>query len=435
MNSNFYSHIILGNTNELFLEEVFLLPTKQISQLLDDYAYAANRSIYYESDNKIIILPKIFDERLREHYIKHIGYQNVVHWYPNKQEDSLCLAILKDEQLFAKLQEVIAAHPKIVLTAYAYTKEFDLLVKTLREKGLEFSLDNEPTTLDIVRELNSKTAFRLLMETVESQIGEQIIPKGKICDTVDQAVALMEDFIEKTQPFVIKSNNGASGRGVILSENIPTQKTLDYFYARLKADKMWEQSQIVVEEKIIAPVVFSPASELIITDTDIVYTYWYIQTLTDKGECFGALIGQEYASQKVQESLQHQSLLIAKAYQQKGYRGFLGIDFIVDAQENVYAIETNARRTGVTHGYDILKFIYGKQWVNQHTYVCNYWEFQKNIQDLQTLLNILKPLIYDGKKGIIILNFSSDLNELSFLIVACNKQEIDIYVEQLSTLI
>lgn len=78
MNKHNYSHIIIANTNELFLEEVSLLPQDSQEHLLEEYVYAANRAIFYESDNKVIILPRPFDSKLRQKYTQQIGYKNVI---------------------------------------------------------------------------------------------------------------------------------------------------------------------------------------------------------------------------------------------------------------------------------------------------------------------------------------------------------------------
>jgi hypothetical protein len=427
-------YLILANTTELFLHETFLMTGDARNDLLNEDNCYANRAMFYEGDNKIVILPLPMEPILVETYRRQLGYQNVTYWYPSVYTNhSLCKSILNDSTLFQKVVETIVQNPNIIITSYAYSPDFEDFINHLKSFGLKFQLDNAPTHLPVVRKLNAKANFRRVAEAIEREIGIQLIPKGKIVANLESALCEIRSFILAKTGFVVKANYGAAGRGLFLSPPIPTENTRIQFLECVEKDPIWTDSELVVETKIIAKSVHSPSIELKIADHNIEITYLCNQILNENGAFLGIALGKNVLSPMIENQMRRTALLIANAYQSMGYRGFFDIDFVIDDAQNAFAVETNARRTGGTHVYDLLRFRYGADWAEKVFVASNdSWKMNQQFKNSVDVLERFKNLLYNGEEGLIITNFSTALDIFGFVLIAKTLERLQFQLDQLN---
>jgi hypothetical protein len=433
MNFKSFSYLIIANIDELFLPETFLLTGKALDEAFHEGNYGANRAMFYEGDNKIVILPLPIEPILIETYRQQLGYQNVIYWYPMVYTgQSLCKSVLNDSNLFQKIVETIIQNPNIIVTSYAYSLDFEALIHCLKQFDLKFQLDNVPTDTSIVRKLNSKAHFRRVAEAIERETGIQWIPKGKIVAHLEAALTEIRSYIKAKTGFVVKANHGATGRGLFLSPPIPTENTIVSFLESVEQDPIWTSSELVVETQIIAKLVHSPSVELKISENNITITYLCNQILDEKGAFLGILLGKNVVSPTVETQMRHTATLIAKAYQSMGYRGFFDVDFVIDDAQKAFAVETNARRTGGTHIYDILRYLYGADWQEKIYAASNdSWELNQPFKNGAELLERFKSRLYNGEEGLIITNFSIELGVFGFVLIAKTAESLQTQLDKM----
>jgi len=147
----------------------------------------------------------------------------------------------------------------------------------------------------------------------------------------------------------------------------------------------------------------SPSAELFVTDSEVKITYLCGQIVSN-GEFQGTIVGKDAIPNKIVEEINDSALEIGKHFQSLGYRGIFDIDYVISKNGVVYAVETNARRTGGTHVYDLARRLFGDDYIN-HCFISNdHFEYSNNITSIAELLEKVSKLIYskDSQSGIVI---------------------------------
>ncbi len=93
----------------------------------------------------------------------------------------------------------------------------------------------------------------------------------------------------------------------------------------------------------------------------------------------------------------------------------------------IYAVETNTRRTGGTHTYDVARHLFGDDWSSK-AYLLSHDSFRyaETLVEPDELLSKLKPILYPigQKQQGIILTLASQWDPiLGYIVVAQNRTE------------
>jgi len=153
-----------------------------------------------------------------------------------------------------------------------------------------------------------------------------------------------------------------------------------------------------------------------------------LRTNTDRyGEFLGVGIGSEAVPICLKRQLEEIAEIIGNKYYELRYRGFFDVDFVISKTGVPYAIETNNRRTGGTHVYDIGKRVFGNN--NSHWgYLLSedYLVYGDRLSKDESILERVSDLMFRGggsKKGIIITLLGSKDPFLGYVAVGQNKRE------------
>ena len=84
-----------------------------------------------------------------------------------------------------------------------------------------------------------------------------------------------------------------------------------------------------------------------------------------------------------------------------GYRGYFDIDVVVAKNsKEIYLIETNTRRTGGTHVYDIAKKLFGTKWEKKNFLISNdQFCYGKKVIAPKIIFDKIKNLLYPMKNS------------------------------------
>lgn len=185
---------------------------------------------------------------------------------------------------------------------------------------------------------------------------------------MDDVIQVVSWFFEKNKSCALKSNFGESGwRTLFIKyDDFENEKeAIDYIKKEFKRDSIWDSNLILVEEYIKPNhnnSSGSPSSELFLSSKGVEITYVCDQILGADGDFLGVAIGKSVLNEEIIKEIKTISITIGKRFWNLGYRGFFDIDFILSDNNTLYIIETNMRRTGGTHVYDVANSIYGKNW-------------------------------------------------------------------------
>lgn len=391
----------------------------------------SERALFWQEDNKIIITPYLIQEALIKKHIESGHFKNVENLSPSRIDISLSEAIAEDTKLFDSLVEIIKDNPGIKISSYAVTEKFLSLMDKLNGNKLNFSI-NEQTTPNsewTISYLDSKAGFRSEVQKLQSSFTERIIPEGFVCKNKKEAINVAEWFYKNGQSCVVKANYGESGWGLIIV-NKEDSNSISSLEGKLNSDPIWEDTLIIIEEFIRPNTKIgggSPSVEVLVDSFGAKITYGCGQTIVNQREFIGIAMGKDFLSDQTKRGLYEISRAIGKRYWKLGYRGFFDIDFVISSQGKPYAIETNTRRTGGTHVFDIARNIFGKSWEKSAYFISqDFFVYGNKKIPVEGIIDKLSDIIYpikDSRSGIFITIADRWSPSYGFVIVASNSRE------------
>lgn len=428
-------HILIANEAEAFAKIIGTISDKKTRAARINFEnYLANRSLFWEGDNKIIITSCPIDPVLLKVTNHKFGIKNIVNWCPLKIKMNLSNSILQDRNLLGKLKKTIRKTPFIKISPYAYTREFQILVTKLRKSKLSFFVDQEPTSrsCEIVHHFDSKVGFRKEILALQSEGQKIVSPKFFICKTKAETKVAATTFYKNDLSCIIKASLGEGGWGlfVLRKDSYDSIFSLEkYINAQFAKDSIWKTGSIVVEEFIVPSIrADSPSLEFFLDDLGPRITYICNQMLSQSGAFLGVLIGKDSVIPKIKSEVSRVGLIIARRYWELGYRGFFDIDFVISKSGVIFPIETNTRRTGGTHVFDLTKKVFGKNWEEKTLSLSSdSFEYGEKVLSAETILKIMSPISFPvggKKKGVVITIIDSHRPVFGFIIFAPNRDEV-----------
>ncbi|MGH3868397.1 MAG: hypothetical protein ACRDQ4_20200 [Pseudonocardiaceae bacterium] len=214
--------------------------------------------------------------------------------------------------------------------------------------------------------VNSKAAFR----AIGNGIGVSL-PEGRVCHQRDEAALVLSQLLHAHGGAVLKQDLNAAGAGnrvVVAGDEVPSpaqsgHRGVDTLPERPSVDDIerclarnwaWASSgdrrSVVIEQYV--------------PDAETAYFEFFLgDTVSDPkvGRLLyskGRLIREDTASVEVfPRHLRDEAQVIAETYHGLGYRGYLSADAVLTSGDQGYWTEVNARVTGSTHLYGVLKVI------------------------------------------------------------------------------
>ena len=422
--------IIIANTAEAFSKPLSRAGnTPKGKQRINHELALSQRAFFWESDNKAIVTPYKIPNLLFQTNMSSLGYRNVDNLFPKIADINLCQMIMKDKKLWTRLIGLIKQNPYTRLTPYAVTPDFITLVKELKKENVDFEVWENEDTSNIVEYLDSKIGFR---EVLATQIK---IPKGFVCKSSEEVFNKVNWFLSKNKSCVIKANVGESGWGMLIIDKAKfkdNKKLIPYIKQEFANDNIWQDELFVVEEYLIVDMKIgggSLSTEVFVSDEDLEITYSCEQILSKTGEFLGIGVGKSGFSKQIQIKLEDIAMKVGQKYRDLGYRGFFDLDFVITEDRTIYAVETNTRRTGGTHVYDLGRRIF-KGSVSNWGYLISEDSFRysskQNILSDEKIINTVEDLLFPIKEknnGIVITLINNVDPILGYIVVADSRKQ------------
>lgn len=391
--------ILLANTAEAF--ERLLNATSSMKEGMRRMHHElslSQRAFFWGDDHKAVIIPSPIPQVLIDHNQQVCGYSEIATLSLETPKVNLSTAMNDSPSLMDYITQAAQQNPKLVISPYAATDSFAALSRILIQRGVKLAAKEIPqaNSLWTVKYLDSKAGFRTEMQKMGA-----VIPEGFIADSKDQALDIAEWLYAQEKAVAIKANHGESGWGLIITQNegfLNAVSLREKISRQMANDPVWDNTLIVVEEAIMADMNIaggSPSTEFYVDERGAHTTYHCGQFLNAQGGFFGVELGKGVLSQRLVSDLQRIADGVGDRYHALGYRGYFDVDFIIGEGGNLYMAETNMRRTGGTHVYDLARHLFGEQW-SKEAYLLSHDSFcyGSSMCSPETLLDRLKSLLY-----------------------------------------
>lgn len=415
MKDRIFKTIIIENISENYVRD-FSNCSETEKNFWNFYdGHYGNKDIFYEGDDKLIVSLLPIDIEYLKSICNLFGWKNVLNLFPKNKSLSTCEDIISDKNLCNKFIDAIKSNSKIRIIPLRHSKEFYSLIAHLRKINLKFTVPEVlPNEVEFFRDYyDTKHGFRILAEQTLFKTHLKVkIPKGYFVSNVKELTEAVHFLYLKVDTLIIKGNNGTQGDSILVlkkSENM--QNTVNSL--------PWWNGQAVVEEYISSKkgdLLFSPSVECVIReDGKIEYLYSGYQLFEDHSNAY---IGLYICPELSTSALIRDSINFAKKYGETlrslGYKGYFDVDFIISNTKQVYAVESNLRRTGGTHIHYALKELLGSDYSkNNH---CIGIELHTNAKtNYASMLNKFADLLYNKNKECGIIFVTPDMLEFGLI--------------------
>ena len=200
-----------------------------------------------------------------------------------------------------------------------------------------------------------------------------------------------------------------------------------YIAKHFEEDSIWNSGPALVEQFIYSngTETHSPSLEFSVDESGPKITYICNQLFDGFGAFVGAIVGKSIISSQIRLSIQRVGLCIAKHYWSLGYRGVFDIDYVISKNGQYYPIETNARKTGGTHIFELTRKLFGPNWekkivaISSDTFI-----YGKKVIPIKTIQKKISKIAYPiagGKTGVVITISDPDKPVLGYVIFAHNQ--------------
>jgi hypothetical protein len=349
--------LIVANHREFFSPLDSVVPEAELSAWRNDDFLIAERAIFWGGDDKLVILPQQVSEEFQSSIVSSMGWYNLRVIAPSTKSNSICKDIYSDQQLWFDLVSTLRQSDQVELFSYGTTPQLYELLKNLRDAGLTIQTPELASKhlFNLIHSLDSKSGCRELAAHLAETEPEIKLPAGYLCYNRDDINTAIYKLSEITTQVVLKLDRGAGGWGIVKLTELSS--SLDAALAALgKEPEIWRSGPIIVEEYI--DTADSPTVDaVVLPDGSVEPRIIGRQVLDARLRYMGIHVGHHIYSPELTNRIYQIGQTIGNEMGRLGYRGWFDIDLIRTKNDELYVIEINARRTGVTHVWEILRKI------------------------------------------------------------------------------
>jgi hypothetical protein len=308
-----------------------------------------------------------------------LGSETVVEYGVQSREMTLSQLIVNNPEPILKVIEKINKKPVYLPWFSGHTEN-----KAANELGAQLFGASESETI----KFNDKASFIIICR----QLGIDVIhgDSFEIDQDNDNNYLLFENSINyhllTTQMVIIRGTMGEAGMSLYRTCGDDTAK----LYRQII-----ESGEKVVMIEPFLNVRSSPNDQWVIDREGCIHHIGMREQICERGMVYIGTLKGKLPDQSAVETIYDISLKIVEQMALSGYRGVIGIDYII-TDEGIYPIENNARFNGSTYAGMIVENIEKKLKIS-----IPYWKFIKTKTRPCSFLELIKrmeSILYDGKK-------------------------------------
>ena len=393
----------------LFATDVLSQPASDVMLKNDPFLHhQCARALPIASEDDVVVLQGEVDESYHK-WLRSLGLST----------DNL--VIYGEKEASGPLSQVIQNNPTPVTSALGNPEDFVYLAFYLADQDIKcaeslgvsaFGCDEE-TTIKYFDKLSFKQECEQLgIKTVEGHHHEIDVTSPL---NEDEMAELIHRLLSNYGKVIVRGTDGSAGRSLYTVEH-PDVKEL---YDQLVSNR---DKKILIEPFL--NVVSSPNDQWIIDQEGNIRHFGLSAQLFQGLKHAGNFYGQYY-SPRVSDYIEENSAKIVKAMAEGGYRGILGVDYIV-CEEGIFPIENNARMNGSSFALELYNIVSSQMQDLQ----C--WKFYKAKCDKMSFDEFKEKtsrFLFDGEKKNSVFPFVTNLipekGEFIALLLAEDTYHID----------
>ncbi|WP_327591629.1 ATP-grasp domain-containing protein [Streptomyces chartreusis] len=312
---------------------------------------------------------------------------------PTYESGSLFADLLADERVLAHLVAYIGSRRSFRLVPRTTTNDLWSFVDAMWKRfGIVAHLPESSGNQAWRDCLDTKSGLRALISQAQRHHASCRVPRGVSCRGPNQALAEATKFLSQGIACIVKPDQGEAGAGMLIFR--PDERPVD-IARRLSRSAFFGNDRIVVEEYISGAATAYPSLEFVVPPDrtasprlTLVCDAFFRDSIHPRGGVSSPdLVHQPWYGPFVTAGR-----ALAHELQQRGYRGYFGLDAVVQRRD-VYLVDLNPRRTAFTHLHDYAVHSYGPEDAHRQT-VGNYDFYNlPEGMDLTAILKRLGPLV------------------------------------------
>lgn len=427
--------IFIANLAEVARPLAKFMPGSGRRHEIEEDHNLCDRFVFSGGEDRALVTPYPLDQSFLEDSLKLLNYKNVLNLWPKSVGESVCQSILKDAALLKHLERLILENKGIRIISYAATPEFLELVQRFKNRRLEFETPEAPSQNQWTTAFfDSKAGFRQAVE--QFRIDKLMPPEGYICTSPKEIVGWASFFLKSGRGFVIKANRGLSGAGLKIVTKEMGKKIVDLsdFVKSLLSNNQFFAKDVVVVEEYFDPDLSicggSPSVEVIVDSAGASCPYDCGMRITPEGVFLGVELGRGAVPALIDRKMR----LLGKKYgtflYECGYRGYFDVDFALSKTGQFSPLESNLRRTGGTHVFELCQRLLGNDFTKRYYVTANNMNPAPKFKgkSYAGIKETLRPLLYPiyGKKEGIVITITSLLKrgDLGYAVIGGNRQRV-----------
>ena len=335
---------------------------------------------------------------------------------PAHRSGSLCGDLLHDKAAWHEVLGACADADVVQVWPQVFSPGVEAVVEALVDAGVRADVENLPRVSALaVRYWNTKVGGRDFLQSVPEV--RPILPAALVCNTLVEAVTLIAG--EPERGFVVKANGSIGGAGVTFFPP-GSARDLDGLVARLKETGGSCKSKgskavadvigpYLVEELVGAPEHnVSPTADFHIHADGTVEFVGIGRQLLAGGVAYRGVSSPDGMPAEVIQRCVTAGRRVGTTLARRGYRGYLNVDFVVDAAGRVALAEMNLRQSAPLDQFLVMRRLFGAGQAEGRSFVCaedieTTWPFETAAEVAQLLVELplapgdfLYPLVVVG---------------------------------------
>lgn len=327
----------------------------------------ADQAVFWSDKRRIMILPRGVDKLWWSDVHAALRADPPIMICPDSRSGLLAADLLDDAAALKLLRSQLSEDRLVRFVSYGATEELYRLAAVVRGFGHDVELDvPDPDHYWSSLYLDSKQSCLDLAARVP---GLRVAP-GITVDSWRELRGAVDAILATAERAIVRSWYGVGGTGSAVVAADPESR--EQFWRTVREDRLMWLFPLTAQEYLEhQPGVGCPAADMLITDdagTSDGVSRLILSALTvDTHRFVSVNVGTGLLPAAVNEEVQELSRLIAGQARQLGFRGWFGIDFLLDTHGDLFVTEFNARRTGAMHGIALLDRWRGSELVVTHS--------------------------------------------------------------------
>ncbi|KAA1243801.1 peptide ligase PGM1-related protein [Aquimarina sp. RZ0] len=317
--------------------------------------------------------------------------------YEGNEEVVLADRIINDKEALDQLKTTLSQYPDIKMLAFAHDNSTLALAKEL---GIELMDYDEFPNDDLIESfyyINTKNGFKNIAESLDIKVAP-----GIYADSVEQLLEQAPAFLEEHKKIVFKFNRSSNGYGILILNESDFEDDNFIEFLKYHINKFDDQPKEFILEKFIE---FKdiPSIELIVDNKSSNLLYLCNQFCVNYS--WSGMITPPLGLEKeVHQSLDEIGEKFGKYIHKLGFRGICDVDCGISESNEIYATESNFRRTGGTYTDLLVRRLYDDNYYENNScyWIANVKEAEENsFSTLPEALTELKNLgiLFDSENN------------------------------------